>query len=160
MVCAVLAGLVLAVSAGPLGGEALAVDGSPAVSPNAAPAAASPPNKAPITVVPTPCNKRSDGACTAAPRTLVVTFGSGSAVPDGVTVTWTTTGRPTATPGPAQSSVFLNKVDGGCHPATGAVTCTWPWPTGLEAPGSIVVLNGTYQVAPCSAPPSPGTRVC
>lgn len=122
----VLAGLALAVSAGAVGTAAVAAG---AVTP---------------AVTLTPCTPRGgDKACTQAPKTLTLPPGS-----NGVTVTWATTGRPSATPGPAKTSVSLP--DPTCPPPSGGSTC--PWPRGLEAPGSTVVLNGTYDVARCAPP--------
>ncbi|MDQ6783680.1 MAG: hypothetical protein M3063_09605, partial [Actinomycetota bacterium] len=147
-----LGGLAVAVASG-----AATVAGVATVAADPAPAGsiASPPSVVPpaIKVMPSPCSPRpSDSACTVAPRTLFVTLPTGT---EGVNVTWTTTGRPPSTPGPAKPAKYLQR-DGACRPTSGAApaTCSWPWPRELEATGSTVVLNGTYQVAPCSAPPS------
>ena len=150
-----LAGLALVVSAGTLGMAAVAAGAAPG-PPNAVTSTTAPgPPKAGATtgaapsfsVAPTPCSPRSDGACTVAPAKVAVTVPSGTT---GVSVAWTTTGRPTGT-GPAHATTYLAPAAGGCPSlSTATITCTWPWPTALEAPGSSVVLNGSYAVQPCS----------
>ncbi|MDQ2725275.1 MAG: hypothetical protein M3Y36_07245 [Actinomycetota bacterium] len=136
-----LAGVMVAVSAGALGMTAVAA-GAPPGGPAANTAPAVP---APATVAVTPCSPQG-GACTVAPKT--VTLSGTLPTEGGVKVTWTTPPRPPGTPGPAQTSYLLT-ASTGCR--TGATTCSWPWPSALEVPGSPVVLNGTYQTASCSA---------
>lgn len=140
MAFGLLAGVALAPSTSALGAA-----GRTAAAPSA------------VGLKPAPCSPRGDGVCTVSPKTLAVTFPTGTAGVSGVSVAWTTAGRPSTTAGPAQASVFLDVTKGGCQPASGAApaTCSWAWPSGLEATGSTLVLNGTYQVTPCtSAPPA------
>ncbi len=151
---AVAAGVFGWLASGGRGEVAAAPLGVAAISSDVPPASPSPTTT--ITVAPAPCSPRpGDGACTLDPRTLTVTFPSGTASLSGVVVAWTTTGRPVATPGPAQPTVALAVADGGCKPVSEslpATTCSWPWPRGLEAAGSTVVLNGTYLVTACANP--------
>lgn len=113
-----------------------------------------------ITVTPSPCNPRpAGGGCALAPQSLAVSFpfsASGTtAALNGVDVIWATTGRPPAAPRPAMPVTFLSLASGRCTTPAGATpptVCTWPWPAGLEAAGSGMVLNGTYTVAACSPP--------
>jgi len=154
----------VAMAAGAFGWLASGGRGEATAAPLVGPAAAAissdtppPPSPSPttmITAAPAPCSPRlGDGACTLDPKTLTVTFPSGTASLSGVVVAWTTTGRPVATPGPARPTVALAIADGGCKPVTAslpATACSWPWPQGLEAAGSTVVLNGTYLVTACA----------
>lgn len=117
---------------------------------------APPPPPPPTQAVPQPCNPVGT-ACSVGPTALSVTLQPPSTAIQDVQVSWATPLRPNGSPGPAQPNVILPLSAGHCTPSLNApVTCTWPWPTTLDAPGSSIVLNGTYAVATCS-PIGPGS---
>lgn len=114
---------------------------------------------APIGANTEPCSAPRTGApCSAEPAQLQVTYNRTFAI-SGVDLTWVPeTGRPSSAPSPDHASVVLPvSAAKTCAakpsvPSGSVVTC-WAWPAGIQFTRSSQAwtLNGTYQVAACSA---------
>lgn len=86
----------------------------------------------------------ASGPCDQTPQEVQVTIPPGPP-PPAVEVDWVAEGRSSAAPDPDSTSAVLAWSDGS---SCGTNQQCWPWPSGFSDGGFI--LNGTYQVAPCS----------